>query len=36
MELKEMGCEGIKWSDMALDRDKWQALVCTVMNLWVP
>jgi len=22
--------------ELAQDRDRWQALVCTVMNLWVP
>jgi hypothetical protein len=24
------------WIDLALDRDRWLALVYTVMNLWVP
>jgi hypothetical protein len=36
MVLKEMGGEGIKWSDMAQDRDKWRAVVKMVMNLRVP
>jgi hypothetical protein len=24
------------WIDLAQDRDRWQALVYAVMNLWVP
>jgi hypothetical protein len=32
MDLQELGCEGIEWIDMALDRDRWQALVNAVMN----
>jgi len=27
---------GIDWIDLAEDRDRWQALVNVVMNLWVP
>jgi hypothetical protein len=27
---------GMDWIDMAQDRDRWQALVNAVMNLWVP
>jgi hypothetical protein len=27
---------GIDWIDLARDRDKWWALVYTVMILWVP
>jgi hypothetical protein len=26
----------MNWIDLAHDRDKWRALVNTVMNLWVP
>jgi hypothetical protein len=26
----------IDWVDLAQDRDRWLALVNTVMNLWVP
>jgi hypothetical protein len=28
--------EGVDWTDLAQDRDKWWALVNTVMNLRVP
>jgi hypothetical protein len=28
--------EGIDWIDLAQDRDRWRALVYTVMNLRVP
>jgi hypothetical protein len=27
--------EGVEWIDVALDRDKWRAVVNTVMNLHV-
>jgi hypothetical protein len=27
---------GIDWIDLVLDRNRWLALVKTVMNLWVP
>jgi len=36
MDLQEMEFEGKDWIDVAQDRDKWQALVNVVMNLWVP
>jgi hypothetical protein len=26
----------VYWIDLALGRDKWRAIVNTVMNLWVP
>jgi hypothetical protein len=32
----EVGCGGINWSGVALDRDRWRALVNVVMNLQVP
>ena len=36
MDLQEVegGCED--WMDLAQDRDRWRALVSTVMNLRVP
>jgi hypothetical protein len=36
MDLQELGWGGMGWIDMAQDRDRWQALVNAVMNLWVP
>jgi hypothetical protein len=36
MNLKEIGWGGIDWIDLAEDRDRWRALVNTVINLRVP
>jgi hypothetical protein len=33
---RPLGREGIDWIELAQDRDRWQALVNAVMNLWVP
>jgi hypothetical protein len=35
MDLHEVGCEGMDWSDLAQDRDRCGALVNAVMNLRV-
>jgi hypothetical protein len=35
MDLLEVGW-GMKWNDLAQDRDRWLALVNAVMSLWVP
>jgi hypothetical protein len=34
--LQEVGCGVVDWISLAEDRDRWQALVNAVMNLWVP
>jgi hypothetical protein len=36
MDLREIGWDGVDWTDMAQDRDQWRALVNTVVNLRVP
>jgi len=37
MDLQEVGWgESMDWIDLAEDRDRWQALVKAVMNIWVP
>jgi hypothetical protein len=36
MDLREVEWGGIDWIDLAQDRDRWKALVYTVMNLRVP
>jgi hypothetical protein len=34
--LRKLGGGGMDWIDLALDRDRWRALVNEVMNLPVP
>jgi hypothetical protein len=35
MDLPVVGCGGVDWIELAQDRDRWRALVNTVMNLQV-
>jgi hypothetical protein len=36
MDIMEIGFGDVDWIHWAQDRDRWRALVNTVMNLWVP
>jgi hypothetical protein len=35
MCFREIGMEGMDWISLAEERDRWQAVVNIVMNLWV-
>jgi hypothetical protein len=35
MDLREIGLGSVDWIQLAQDRDRWRALVNTVMNLQV-
>jgi hypothetical protein len=33
IDVREIGCGGVDWINLAQDRDQWKALMNTVMNL---
>jgi hypothetical protein len=35
MDLRDIGCGSLDWIQLAQDRDRWRAVVNTVMNLRV-
>jgi hypothetical protein len=36
IDFRETGWGGMDWIDLPQDRDRWRALVNTVLNLWIP
>jgi hypothetical protein len=36
IDLREIGCDGVDWIDLAQDRDQLRVHLNTVMNLRVP
>jgi hypothetical protein len=36
MDLVEVGLGDVDWIGLTQDRDRWRALVNSVLNLWVP
>jgi predicted small integral membrane protein len=36
IDLVEVGWGDVEWIGLAQDRDRWRALINSVLNLWVP
>jgi hypothetical protein len=36
MDLVEVGWGDVDWIGLTQDRDRWRALVNSVLNLWIP
>jgi hypothetical protein len=35
MDLGELGWDDVDWTGLAQDRNRWRALLSSVLNLWV-
>jgi hypothetical protein len=35
MDLREIGCSDMDWTNLAQGRDQWRALVNTLLKVWV-
>jgi hypothetical protein len=36
IDLREIGWDGMDWTDVAQDRNQWRVLVSMVLNLGIP
>jgi len=36
VDLQEVGREGMDWTDLAQDKDRWRALIYAVIKLRIP
>jgi hypothetical protein len=36
IDFQEVGCGGMDWIELDMDRDRWWALGNVVMNFWIP
>jgi hypothetical protein len=36
IDLREIGCDGMDWIELAQDWDQWRGLLNMVMNLQIP
>jgi hypothetical protein len=36
MDLREIGWDGVDWTGLAQDKNRWRAVVNLVLNRWVP
>jgi hypothetical protein len=35
MDLKEVGCRGMDWIQLARDRESWRVIASAIINFWV-
>jgi hypothetical protein len=36
MDLKQIGCEGLEWNELAWDRFQWLTLFKALINIYIP